>query len=238
MIRTFKLKGKVNDDLKTNFIDEQNKQFEAVLEKLPNDCPFCNKSVSPQVFSGFKKENKIRVLFRCPNTICKEVFIGRYIDVNLTQNSLKVYKYIDVVPINNKQYVASESIAKISPSFVEIYNQSLISEQHKLNHIFGMGLRKALEFLIKDYLIFSIPDKENEIKQKSLSNCIKNHITDQNLKIVAEKAAWLGNDETHYERIWVDKDIKDLKTLIELTMYWIEAEILTKKYKVNMEKNK
>lgn len=28
-----------------------------------------------------------------------------------------------------------------------------------------------------------------------------------------ERAAWLGNDETHYVRKWPEKDVKDLKSL-------------------------
>lgn len=39
--------------------------------------------------------------------------------------------------------------------------------------------------------------------------------------------AWLGNDETHYVRKWEDKDLKDLKKLISLTIHWIEMDALT-----------
>ena len=42
-------------------------------------------------------------------------------------------------------------------------------------------------------------------------------------------ATWLGKDETHYVRIWNDKDIEDLKMLMQLTVYWISRELLTRK---------
>ena len=54
------------------------------------------------------------------------------------------------------------------------------------------------------------------------------------VKSCAEKAVWLGNDETHYERKWENKDINDLKLLIKLTLHHIEAEILTEKFEAEM----
>jgi hypothetical protein len=44
---------------------------------------------------------------------------------------------------------------------------------------------------------------------------------------MAQRAVWLGNDETHYERRWEDKDIDDLKRLITLTVNWIHNDLLT-----------
>ena len=60
-----------------------------------------------------------------------------------------------------------------------------------------------------------------------LATCIENYVTDPRIKEIAKRATWLGNDETHYQRRWIDKDLSDLKTLIRLTLHWIEAEHLT-----------
>ena len=38
--------------------------------------------------------------------------------------------------------------------------------------IAGMGYRKALEYLIKDYIIYINPDKESEVKSMLLGKCI------------------------------------------------------------------
>ena len=46
---------------------------------------------------------------------------------------------------------------------------------------------------------------------------------------------WLGNDETHYIRRWQDKQINDLKRLIQLTINWIHNTLLPKKYLEDME---
>lgn len=91
----------------------------------------------------------------------------------------------------------------------------------------GVGYRKALEFLVKDYLVKGQPDAKADIEAKMLGLCIAKYVADQRVKQVAERAKWLGNDETHYHRRWIDKDVDDLKLMIKLTVHWIEAEYLT-----------
>ena len=48
----------------------------------------------------------------------------------------------------------------------------------------------------------------------------------------------LGNDETHYERRWTDKDIQDLKRLLTMTINAIDNELLAKKYEAEMKEKK
>ena len=61
-----------------------------------------------------------------------------------------------------------------------------------------------------------------------------NYISDSNIKDCAAGATWLGNDETHYTRVWTENDINDLKILIQLTQNWISNELLTEKYRSAM----
>ena len=86
-----------------------------------------------------------------------------------------------------------------------------------------------MEFLIKDYLISENPDDKETIRAKPLGQCINDDVADPNIKSVSERATWLGNDETHYVRKWSGKDVGDLKSLIALSVHWIEAALLTKK---------
>ena len=127
--------------------------------------------------------------------------------------------------------VFSEIITSISPSFSAIYNQAYHAEQANLDQICGVGYRKALEFLIKDYLISKEKDEKvvENIKNKFLNNCIQEDVQNENIKNVAKRAVWLGNDETHYTRKWADKDVSHLKQLIELTIRWIENEVETER---------
>lgn len=80
-----------------------------------------------------------------------------------------------------------------------------------------------MEFLIKDYLISRTSDVSmiKAIKSKMLGKCIDEYIDNPQLKIVASRAAWLGNDQTHYEQRFDDRDISDLKRMIRLSMHWI-----------------
>ena len=67
-----------------------------------------------------------------------------------------------------------------------------------------------------------------------LSTCIAKYVDSPQVRLCAQRAAWLGNDETHYVRKWIDKDINNLKELITLTINWIHSSILTKKYVSDM----
>lgn len=54
-------------------------------------------------------------------------------------------------PISPSCKEFDSEIQEISPSFVKIYNQALAAEELNLSEIAGMGYRKSLEFLIKDF---------------------------------------------------------------------------------------
>jgi hypothetical protein len=197
----------------------------------PDKCPFCHKSITPRTYQAFKKNNQLEIVFGCPDANCGRIFISQYQMVS-TSNT---FYYKSSTIGNFIEKVFAEDITALSPNFVDIYNQAAKSESLNLFHIAGIGYRKALEFLIKDYLIKNKPDKEDELKNKFLGNCIKEDINNSNLKKVAERATWLGNDETHYIRKWEDKDINDLKILIELSVRWIEMELLTMRYSEEMK---
>ena len=68
--------------------------------------------------------------------------------------------------------------------------------------------------------------------------CITHYVSDGNVKTCATRATWLANNETHYERIWTDHDIEDLKVLIRLTQNWIDNELLTAHYVAEMNSKK
>ena len=209
--------------------DGQSKNFD--IEKLPDACPYCHKDISPrQTGSAFYQNREAQVVFLCPNRSCQKLFIGYYSELSkgtgwslkrVSQGARKIAEY-------------PETIKEVSPSFVSIYQQSDIAEQEGLSEICGVGYRKSLEFLVKDYAIRKHLTHAEEIKKKSLGSCIKDYVTDQRIKTVAERATWLGNDETHYVRKWESKDVTDLKALIRITMLWIEMEIETEKIVAEM----
>jgi hypothetical protein len=119
------------------------------------------------------------------------------------------------------------TIPKISPDFVSVYREAEEAELRNPKLVCSPGYRKALEFLIKHYIIKSNPEKVEEIKKLNLGKCISDFVKNDKINKVASRAVWLGNDETHYLRKWEGKDLQDLKNLISLTVHWIDMEELT-----------
>jgi hypothetical protein len=74
------------------------------------------------------------------------------------------------------------------------------------------------------------PEEVSKIQSMPLQQCVKNYITEASIKDMAERAIWLGNDETHYVRKWENKDLQDLKNLIDLTVYFISMNLKAFKY--------
>ncbi len=51
-----------------------------------------------------------------------------------------------------------------------------VAEAIGLDQLEGIGLRKAMEFLVKDYAISKNPDQEEDIRSKFLGACINEYI--------------------------------------------------------------
>lgn len=164
-------------------------------------------------------------MFLCPTESCKEPFIAYY---DRIQNTSSGFHFIlEKTSIGTpKNKVFHSSIGEISPNFIEIYNQANWAEQYNLLQICGVGYRKALEFLIKDYAIIKNSTKEAVIKKDTLQNVINKFIVDSKIKNISYRATWIGNDETHYIRKWDNKDLTDLKLLIDLTLVFIQAMMI------------
>ncbi|EQC44967.1 PF13643 domain protein [Bacteriovorax sp. BSW11_IV] len=204
-------------------------------------CPYCKHSMSltpdhatytlpahPQ----YDRKNALFLTYVCRRDNCQKPFIAVYnYRYDPSQHRHKYTHQLSfVIPSLPKNIDWPHEIDEISPSFSEIYNQAVACESHGYNHASGPTYRKSLEFLIKDFAIIENPGKEIEIRAKLLGQCINEFIDNEPTKQCAKRAAWLGNDETHYTRKWENKDISDLKTLIQLTVNHIQTTLLTKKY--------
>ena len=210
----------------------------------PSECPLCKHSLKPTVLSKHMIDDNNGTPFLCVVylcTHCYELFVCKFINLKRSTNFNHDLLFTSSTlsskePKCFNKRVFEECINKISPAFVKIYNQSLEAEHNALDEVAGIGYRKALEFLVKDFLIQHEHKDENKVKSTALGCCIDTMIESPQLKTVASRATWLGNDQTHYEQKYTDKDITDLKRLIDLTVHWIslicltdEAELIEKK---------
>lgn len=203
---------------------------ERICYETVNKCPMCNSSIAPVEKSKFfNSDSKMYFfMFECP--ACNKGFITHYnytnerkIKNNISYNMLKLVNSYPKVP---ELHQFDENIKKLSSNFCEIFNQAYVAEQMNLNEIAGIGYRKALEFLIKDYCIDKNKEQEEKIKKEPLSQVITNYILSDKIKNLAKASIWIGNDETHYVRKYEDKDIKDLKRFISATVAYITYELI------------
>ena len=204
------------------------------INHYPSECPVCHTSISPGFISAIEilpedRQIRLQLAFQCTAARCRCLFIANY--RGATGQTINLLKTAPLSPVIHS---FPEEIEETSQMFVEIYNQVAAADSSNLDQLVGIGLRKALEFLIKDYAISQKPEEKDNIEKEFLSICIKKYIDDPRIKQCAKFASWLGNDEAHYIRKWEEKDINDLKTLITLTVNWIHSTLLTKKYASDM----
>ena len=229
-------KGSILWILQKNLNLEQIASFRGIITE-PEQCPLCKHAISPQEFyiTSFTNNNGekyITALYLCKH--CYQSFVTLY--TCRTEAKTEYGRVVERTYRSNLLYCGpsqhekrdfQKSLAEVSPRFVDIYNQASAAENYGLNEICGIGYRKSLEFLVKDYLIHKEPDQRETIESMELGNCIANKITDEDLKTVASRCAWIGNDETHYYRRFEEYDVGTLKQLLEATIYWVSMKLTT-----------
>ena len=193
-------------------------------------CPRCQTPIPygegkiPPVFFPHKINQYVTIFNFCSH--CELYFMTTFsVEKSKYDYTLVATKQIASEPITPKAIAFSPLLTEISPNFVEIYNQAHRAEIYSLNQIAGMGYRKALEFLVKDYAIHLNPNEEDSIKNQLLAQCINTYIDNPKIKVLAEKSAWLGNDETHYVKKHPDFNVNDLRLFIDTCVNYIDMEL-------------
>lgn len=211
-----------------------NCMLQSFVVEEPEECPLCHYSIKPMKLSihyyDHEETKNVAGLYLCNH--CFRVFAALsvatesdYITV-YSQKGLKTeLKYVGPTCFADK--VFEPEVNNLSPQFVKIYNQALHAEQIGLDEIAGIGYRKSLEFLVKDYCIHLHPEQEETIKSRQLAQCIREFIDVPQIKVLAEKATWIGNDETHYIRKQEDRNISDMKRFIDAMVNYVRMSLIT-----------
>lgn len=204
---------------------------EADLEEY---CPHCGKEVMPIVIfavaskKSTEEKNEVAVLTRCPRSECGKYNIQAYLSIKSRSHIGAFYemtrlKYTYHPPLEND---LPRKLNEAFPAFKEIYDQSLKAESMGLDQIAGIGFRKSLEFLIKSYAISKDPDNQSKIEKETLSNTIKNRYGDfPKIQKLAELAAWIGNDETHFVKKHTEINISNMKEFLNAAALFIAADM-------------
>lgn len=199
------------------------------VDMYPDICPICHRSIHAEFVAGICQGSRMRkpqAAFRCSHPDCGRLFISNY-----KYDGPLPLKLGTSEPMYPEKASFPQPIESISPMFVKIYNQAIEAETLNLDQLSGIGFRKALEFLVKDFCLVEHPDKSEEIKSSSLLQCVKKYINSEQIKKCAKTADWLCNNRNHYLHKWQEKDITDLKLLIKLTVNWIENYLLIEEHK-------
>ena len=157
------------------------------VEKI-DCCPICHKGIEPISLNNYligPDSVILQRLFMCPRNQCGRIFLANY---NYNYND--GYYYLEnLEPYHHKEPSLPDLLKENFPNFCEIYEQAMIADEMNLKEITGMGLRKALEFLIKDFIIKTlknddpvVEEKINQVKKSSLGKCIEKYISDSTIK--------------------------------------------------------
>lgn len=187
-------------------------------------CPHCGIKQKPTLLFCQKHnplEDFIVVTTQCSNCFKPYSYIHSY------DHSIDAYTITDkqITQPKISLIASSVSIEDISITGNEIYIQALAAEKSGYNHLVGIGLRKALEFCLKDFLCIIHPEQSDKIKNMFLKNLIDTYIDDPTLQKLAKGCSYLGNDETHYVRKNESYDLQTLKKFTELTFQIIRQKL-------------
>ena len=185
-------------------------------------CPHCGTSFNGEVMNSVvaphydragntvtKSTAILYVLHYCQ--VCSQAFFSVYKPDTMDPG---LYSLVNSFPRRMETVDFDEQLKNLSPRFVKVYKQAAKAELMNLDELCGMGYRKALEFLIKDYLIFRDPAKADEIGKELLAASIR-RIPNDNVQTLASRASWIGNDETHYIRKHEGLSYKEVKLFLD-----------------------
>lgn len=232
--------------MKKNIFDQNNLELE--FSNLIEACPSCHCVIDPRVVNIYNADeitklnhiNEIEmyiVTFYCKK--CRTFFHAIF---SRPFGGFSEWFIENVYPKKVQGSEFSSIIKTLSPTFVSCYNQSEQAEAENLDEISGIGYRRALEYLMKDFVSSLYPDKEFDIKSDTkLSNIISNRLPNtpefMDIKEMAASSWALGCDFVHYDKQYINYDLNDLKQCIDLTVTSIEFFLKKSKYcKKNLKK--
>ena len=204
-----------------------------IYDNYPSDCPECGKQIVPKVHSQFTKNTNSYVFLECPSPSCGVGFVYDF-SLHYKSGNDHFYSFNRLVKGSVKKHFQNERIERLSPSFVSLYNQSEHAESFGLYQVCGAGYLKALEHLIKDFLTFQSPAAEALFRKASLGQCISECVHNERIRATAKIAYWIQNDEQTPGRVWRERELKDVKALINLTTNWIDMELLSREFEAAM----
>src|SRR5665648_377880 len=110
------------------------------VNTFPDSCPICHIGMDPRYFTGYlsKGEFLLELIFQCPLSDCRHLFIGYYRSSRQFGDPRYEYLLSRSEPNLFEPREFSETINSVSKNFVKIYNQSEQAEKLELEEIAGI----------------------------------------------------------------------------------------------------
>lgn len=199
-----------------------------VNSKITAHCPYCGTCINPDLKqqSNFLDYNDMRlVLLTHYVWCCKKYFLSVH-EVYFNSVNTWVANLLTTYP-NQKGTQLPPAFNKISPRFVDLYNQSYWAEQNNYTELAGSGYRNAMEVLIKDYAKVELGATDEDIRKcPNLQDAIIKYLPEYNMQLPAHVVRLIGNDYTHYERRYINLEVDILKDYLNILMLYIKARYL------------
>ncbi len=199
-------------------------------------CPLCGVAIdmgkeTTEMFHDIveddQRECNVVCVHLCPH--CHKLFVSLHnmYDGNVAQ----YYRDIShqVFPYSQSDLIVSEELKQVSPKFEDLYLQAYKAKTYGLKDIYGMALRKAFEWLVKDYALYLFPEAEDLIAAKKLAGCIDAYIDNPRIKHLATSCRLIGNNETHWKNSNSPEDLELLEKVLDAVIYYIQTEIVVAK---------
>lgn len=214
----------------------------------PNICPHCHIVQAPrnawtQQSTDTDNVRNLLTAWQCSNDSCSKVFIAVY---KIEGHELKFNRFLNGLPkgpdwpkpvSDLRDGNSKDQPNPLQTKFIKTYLQSLVAENSGLDELAGMGFRKSIEYLVKDWAIQLKPDEKDKIESSWLGIVIKDYYSGD-LKDILERATWLGNDQAHYNKLFEEYNLDDLKELIALIMVELDRQFKMRHYIDNIQKRK
>lgn len=188
---------------------------------LPESCPHCHHHADPRRLTAHATSpdnSAVDFTFQCPRADCRRVFVGHY-----GAGRDGEYELVSVEPHGVRRESLPAEVEAFSPAFVEVYGQAQDAEARGHRELAAIGLRRALELLVKDFAAAQDPGREAEIRRATLAACTARFVDDPHLKACASRAFLAAGDAD-------GAGLGDLKVLVRLTVNWIDSVLLERDY--------
>jgi hypothetical protein len=157
----------------------------AKIDRFPEACPLCHAQITPRFIAATSRTGHCRqICFQCRSDDCRALFLGTY-----QEDAPASCRLVGCEPTRPLERAFSPALSEISPCFAQLYNEALSADNAGLTQLTRLGLRAALERLIRDFCKLGNPTESSAIEHFTLSECVERFVTDTKLRTCIERAS-------------------------------------------------